>query len=104
MLRRQSGTLSLTKSGNPTLKNCSFSAVLLIVCVGGGGGERERESEVEREKEREKTSGLSQRVRGGCFFPAYFVSCYGPCALKETWHRKEHIIIIIVIIMSVHFC
>ena len=25
----------------------------------------------------------------------YFVSCNGPCAPKEKWHRKEHIIIII---------
>ena len=31
-----------------------------------------------------------------CFF-TYFVSCNGPCALKEKWHRKEHIIIIIFI-------
>ena len=27
-----------------------------------------------------------------CFF-----SCNGPCAPKEKWHRKEHIIIIIII-------
>ena len=29
------------------------------------------------------------------FFSIYFVSCSGPCALKEKWHRKEHIVIII---------
>ena len=28
------------------------------------------------------------------FFPTHFVSCNGPCAPKEKWHRKEHIIII----------
>ena len=26
----------------------------------------------------------------------YFISCNGPCAPKEKWHRKEHIIIIII--------
>ena len=29
------------------------------------------------------------------FSPTYFVSCNGPCAPKEKWHRKELIIIII---------
>ena len=62
MLRRQSGTLSLTKSGHPTpshpsnhhLKLIFFSAVLLIVCVCGGvGGGGWEESEGERERERE---------------------------------------------------
>ena len=56
----------------------------------GGEGEKERE----RERERERTSGLSQSVR---FFSTYFVSCNGPCAPKENWHGKEHIIIIIII-------
>ena len=30
------------------------------------------------------------------FFSTYFVSCNGPCAPKEKWHRKEHIINIII--------
>ena len=34
------------------------------------------------------------------FFPTYFVSCNGPCAPKEKRHRKEHIIIIIIIIKN----
>ena len=57
----------------------------------------------ERERERERTSGLSQSVRVFFlfFFPT-FVSCDGPCALKEKWHRKEHIIIIILIIIHTH--
>ena len=37
------------------------------------------------------------------FPPTYFISCNGPCALKEKWHRKEHIIIIIIIITRLHF-
>ena len=60
------------------------------MCV-GGRGERE-ESEGERERE---TGGLLQTVRV-FFSPIYFVSCNGLCALKEKWHRKEHIIIIII--------
>ena len=52
-LRRQSGTLSLTKSGHPTPSHPSNG------------------------RERERTSGLSQSVR---FFSTYFVSCNGPCA------------------------
>ena len=31
------------------------------------------------------------------FVFTYFVSCNGPCALQEKWHRTEHIIIIIYI-------
>ena len=54
----------------------------------GGGGR-----EGGRERERERTSGLSQSVK--FFFSTYFVSCNGPCAPKEKWHRKEHIIIIL---------
>ena len=65
MLRRQSGSLSLTKSGHPTPSHPSnhhlkliFSAVLLIVfvcvSVGEGGRERERERERGREGERER--------------------------------------------------
>ena len=48
-LRRQSGTLSLTKSGHPTPSHppnhhlkLIFSAVLLMVCVGGARREGER--------------------------------------------------------------
>ena len=67
------------------------------MCVRGGRkrerGEREREREEgEGESERERTGGLSRSVRS--FSPTYFVSCNGPCAPKEKWHRKEHIIII----------
>ena len=61
MLRRQSGTLSLTKSGHPTpshpsdhhLKLIFFSSPTDCVCV----------CVRERERERERTSGLSQSVR-----------------------------------------
>ena len=65
------------------------------MCVEGGReGERERGVEIER------TIGLLQSVRVVFFFGgvvlAYFVSCNGPCAPKEKWHRKEHIIIIII--------
>ena len=55
-----------------------------------------RERETERERERERTSGLLQSVRVWFFF-TYFVSCNGPCTLMEKWHRKEHIINIIII-------
>ena len=53
-----------------------------------GGGE-----EGGGQTERERTRGLSLSVRVFFFF-TYFVSCNGPCALKEKWQRKEHIIII----------
>ena len=62
ILCRQSGTLSLTKSGHPTPSHPSdhhfkviFSTVLLIVWVRGGrdGGRRERERERERERDRQ---------------------------------------------------
>ena len=33
------------------------------------------------------------------FFLTYVASCNAPCAPKEKWHRKEHIIIIITIII-----
>ena len=55
-----------------------------------------------RERERERTSGLSQKCKRyfslfQFFFSfTYFVSCNGPFVLKEKWHRKEHIIIIII--------
>ena len=72
MLRRQSGTLSLTKSGYLTPSHPSnhhlklFSQQSYWLCVGGGG---ERGGERERETEKERTSGLSQSVRvWGCRF------------------------------------
>ena len=81
ILHRQSGTLSLMKSGHPTpshpsnhhLKLIFFSSPTDCVCVGGG------------------TNGLSQSVRSP---PpqTYFIACNGPCAPKEKWHGKEHII------------
>ena len=49
-------------------------------------------------RERERTSGLSQSVRD--FFFYILVSCNGPCAPKEKWHRKEHIVIIIIILIE----
>ena len=58
----------------------------------GGGGEGK--SVGEREGERERSSGLSQSVRVFVFF--HLFSCNGPCAPKEKWHIKEHIIIIII--------
>ena len=58
--------------------------IIQSYCVLGGvgeGGERERER-----GERERTSSLSQSVKvvvAVVVFPAYFVSCHGPCAPKE---------------------
>ena len=103
VLRRQSGTLSLTKSGHPTpfhasnhhLKLIFFSSPTHRVWRGGKkerewGRERGKENERERERERERTSGLSQSVRGG----------YGPCTPEEKWHRKELLLLIIIIIIK----
>ena len=59
-----------------------------------------KERERERKRERERTSGLPQSVRVCFLFFTYFVSCNGPCAPKEKWHRKEHIIIFIIIIIA----
>ena len=98
-----SGTLFLMKSGqapshssdhllkpifssSPT--NCMCVCVCVCVCV--------------REREKECVcvwpGGLSRSVRGffGCFFHfclTYFVSCNGPCALKEKWHRKNTLLL-----------
>ena len=80
MLRPQSGTLSLTKSGHPTpshpsnrhLKLVFFSSPTDCVCVVGEmgrGGERGG-GKGERERERGRTSGLSQSV--SFFFPHLF--------------------------------
>ena len=61
---------------------------------GGGTRGRARAGQRGREREGERTSGLSQNVRVLLVFFTYFVSYNGPCAPKEKWHRKEHIIII----------
>ena len=95
MLHPQSGTLSLTKSGHPTpshpskhhLKLIFFSSSTDLVW-GWGGKERERV----REGERERELVICCKVLD-FFVSTYFVSCNGPCAPKEKWHRKEHIII-----------
>ena len=58
------------------------------MCV-WGRGDRKREW---GGRERERTSGLSKSMRG-FFFSTCFISCNGPCAQKEKWHWKEHIII-----------
>ena len=96
MLCRQSGTLSCMKSGRPTPSHPSNHHLKLFQqsywsCVcwekGGGRGWRGREREG-REKELVVYSKVWE-----LFFYTYFVSCNGPCALKEKWHRKEHIII-----------
>ena len=105
MLCQQSGTLSLTKTGHPTPSHPSDYHLKLIIfsspteCV----WERERKGEGERKRkgERESTSGLWLRARF-VFSSTYFVSCKGPCAPKEKWHRKEHIIIIIITCVCVH--
>ena len=100
MLRRQSGTLSLTKPGHPTPSHPSLKTDLflqsywLCVCWGGGGGGKSERGE------RERTCGLSQSVNFLLLLFTYFVWCNGPCALKVKWHRKEHIIIIIIIIIQ----
>ena len=57
---------------------------------GGGGGEREK-----RERK------LMVYRKSVTFFPTYFVSCNGPCALQEKRHIKEHIIIIIITIIII---
>ena len=71
MLRQQSWTHSLMKSGHLTPSHASNHHLILIffssptdcVCVGWGGEEgRGRESEGERERVRERASGLSQSV------------------------------------------
>ena len=71
MLRRQSGTLSLTKSGQPTpshpsnhhLKLIFFNSPTDCICGGGDGEGGERgKGEGEGGEERGKTSGLSQSV------------------------------------------
>ena len=46
---------------------------------------------------RESELVVSQSV--SFLFSTYFVSCSGSCAPKEKWHRKEHIIIIIIIVV-----
>ena len=50
---------------------------------------RERGREGARERKRERTRGLSQSVSN--LFSTWFVSCNGPCAPKEKWHRQGHI-------------
>ena len=48
----------------------------------------------ERGEGEERTSSLLQSVSFGfVFFLTYFVSCNGPCALKEKLFIKEHNII-----------
>ena len=63
----------------------------MCVCEREGEGRRGRERE--RQGERERELEIYRKVLD--FFATDFVSCNGPCAPKETWHRKEHIIIII---------
>ena len=80
-------------SSNHHLNRIIFSSPTDCVCVGRGRDRRRRE----RERERERESGLSQSVRVFvCYFRIYFVSCNGPCAPKEKWHRKERI--------NYHYC
>ena len=43
-----------------------------------------------------KILARESRVWFFLLFKLIFVLCYGPCAAKEKWHRKEHIIIIII--------
>ena len=74
---------------------------------GGKGEERksegERDREGERERERESGGGgelvVYSKVSFLCVgFFAYFDSSNEPCAPREKWHRKEDIIIIIMIV------
>ena len=32
------------------------------------------------------------------FLPTCFVSCNGPCAPKEKWHRKEHVLLLLLLL------
>ena len=88
LLRRQSGTLSLTKSGHSTPSHPSNHHLKLSFfssptdCVRGErerekgrgeGREKGRERGRERERERERTSGQSQSVCVLFFFITYFV-------------------------------
>ena len=99
MLHYVSGTLSLMKSGHPTPSYSSnhlvkpflfqqsytfYLYVCMCVCV--------------------RASDLSHSVRVSCFVLFFFntsitffnLFCFiinRPCAPKEKWHRKEHIII-----------
>ena len=50
-------------------------------------------------EERLRTSGLSQSMRVFVVVFTYFVSRNWPCVLEEKWHRKEHTIIITIIII-----
>ena len=96
MLRRQSGTLSLMKSVHQIPSHPPNHHLKLIFfnsptdCVGRGG-----RGQTVRERERELV--VYRKVWEFFFSSTHLVSCHWPCAPKEKWHRKEHIIIIIII-------
>ena len=79
---RSPNTISSFKS---SLKTYLFQQSYWL-CVCGGGAEREREWGGERERE----LVVHRKVRVFCLFVCRL--CNGPCAPKEKWHRKEHII------------
>ena len=70
MLLRQSGTLSLTKSGHPTPSHTSnhHSELIFFSNPTDCGAEERKKEGGERGGERERTSGLSQSVRVVLFF------------------------------------
>ena len=66
----------------------------MCVC---GEGDREREGERGEGERGEKEGELVVYHKVWDFFFPLLISCDGPFAQKEKWHRKEHIIIIIII-------
>ena len=94
MLRWQSGTLSLTKSGHPApshpsnhhLKLIFFSSPTDFACGGGG-----------REGERERTSGLSQAWEGLFFFPLILFYVMGHLLRRRKSTEKNTLLLLLLL-------
>ena len=116
MLRQQSGTLSLTKSGHPTpsypsnhhLKLIFFSSPTDCVRVGEGGrngegGERGRGGGREGERrgrERGRTSGLSQSVRFFFFSPLILFHVMGLVLRRRNGTEKKTLLLLLLLLYS----